>query len=251
VSARFEEIDRRTTPIGEISVRRRLEPTLQVDVYEVKLDDEFLMSSLFTVAEIALADLGLAAFADGDRDLDVVVGGLGLGYTARSVLQDPRVRSLHVIDALGAVIEWHERALLPLSAELTADARCHLVEADFFAVASDEGFAPGAPDRFHAVLVDIDHSPRHLLDPTHAPFYEPAGLARLADRLRPGGVFGLWADGAPDADFVATLEQVFATCTAHVVTFPNFYTGGESASTVYVAVRAGGADANLSPGCRM
>jgi hypothetical protein len=81
VSARFEEIDRRTTPIGEISVRRRLEPTLHVDVYEVKLDDEFLMSSLFTVAEIALADLGLAEVAG--TDLDVVVGGLGLGYTAR------------------------------------------------------------------------------------------------------------------------------------------------------------------------
>jgi spermidine synthase len=238
VSARFEEIDRRATPIGEISVRRRLEPTLQVDVYEVKLDDEFLMSSLFTVAEIALADLGLGALVDGD--LDIVVGGLGLGYTARAVLQDPRARSLHVIDALGAVIEWHQNGLLPLSAELTADARCHLVEADFFAVvASDTPFAPHAPDRFHAVLVDIDHSPRHLLDPRHAAFYEPDGLARLAARLHPGGVFGLWADGPPDADFVATLEQVFARCTAHVVTFTNFYTGGESASTVYVAVRSG------------
>jgi hypothetical protein len=234
VSARFEEIDRRTTPIGEISVRRRLEPTLQIDVFEVKLDDEFLMSSLFTVAEIALADLGLGALAG--RDLDVVVGGLGLGYTARAVLQDPRVGSLHVVEALGAVIEWHERHLLPLGAELTADPRCHFVEADFFAVVgSDAPFATHAPDRFHAVLVDIDHAPRHLLHPSHAAFYEPAGLARLLARLHPGRVFGLWADGAPDTDFVATLEQVFATCTAHVVTFSNFYTGGESASTVYVA----------------
>jgi hypothetical protein len=94
----------------------------------------------------------------------------------------------------------------------------------------------------HAVLVDIDHSPRHLLHPSHAAFYEPAGLARLAARLHPGGVFGLWADGAPDPDFVATVEQVFASCTAHVVTFPNFYTGEESGSTVYVAVRAPVAD---------
>jgi spermidine synthase len=234
VSARFEEIDRRATPIGEISVRWRLEPTLQIDVYEVKLDDEFLMSSLFTVAEIALADLGLAELTG--TDLDVVVGGLGLGYTARAVLQDPRVRSLRVVEALGAVIEWHQRRLLPLSAELTADPRCHLVEADFFAaVASDAPFAPHAPHKVHAVLVDIDHSPRHLLHPRHAAFYEPEGLARLATRVHPGGVFGLWADGAPDADFVATLEQVFATSTAHVVTFPNFSTGGESASTVYVA----------------
>ena len=67
--------------MGEINLRRRIEPSLQVDVYEVKLGDEFLMSSLFTVAEIELARLGLAE-AGGDA-LDVVVGGLGLGYTAR------------------------------------------------------------------------------------------------------------------------------------------------------------------------
>lgn len=234
MSAPFEEIDRCDTPIGEISVRRRVEPTLQTDVYEVKLGDEFLMSSLFTVAEIALAHLGLAELR-GDA-LDVVVGGLGLGYTARAVLEDPRVRSLHVIEALGAVIEWHERHLIPHAAELTDDPRTHLVEADFFALVADGArFAPGAPTRFHAALVDIDHSPRHLLHPSHAPFYTTEGLACLAARLHPGGVFGLWADGEPDHEFAATLAGVFAAATAHVITFPNFYTGGESASTVYVA----------------
>ncbi len=85
------------------------------------------------------------------------------------------------------------------------------------------------------MLVDIDHSPSHLLDPGHAPFYEPDGLRRLAARLHPGGVFALWADGAPDHEFLAVLEEVFTSSTAHVVTFPNFYTGGDSSSTVYVA----------------
>src|SRR4051794_12876387 len=119
MSASFEEIDRRSTPMGEITVRRRLEPTLHIDVYEVKLGDEFLMSSLFTVAEIQLATLGLAEL-DG-TDLDVVVGGLGLGYTAGAVLEDSRVRSLRVVEALDAVIEWHEGELLPLSPALTSD----------------------------------------------------------------------------------------------------------------------------------
>ena len=57
---RFEELAWSETPRGEISLRRRIEPTLKVEVYEVKLGDEFLMSSLFTVAEIELARLGLA-----------------------------------------------------------------------------------------------------------------------------------------------------------------------------------------------
>jgi spermidine synthase len=236
VSARYEELDRCSTPIGEISVRRRIEPTLHVDVYEVKLGDEFLMSSLFTVAEIALANLALAAVSEAVIDVDVLVGGLGLGYTARAALTDPRARSMHVVEALHTVIEWHESGLLPFAGELTEDPRCHLVNGDFFAmVASDAAFGPDAPFRVDAALVDIDHSPRHLLDPGHAPFYTSAGLERLADRLHPGGVFGLWSDGDPDSKFIAVVESVFATCTAHVVTFPNFYTGGESSSTVYIA----------------
>jgi spermidine synthase len=194
------------------------------------------MSSLFTVAEIALVTLGLAKLTDDDLDLDVVVGGLGLGYTARAVLEHPRVRSLHVVEALDAVIDWHERDLLPGATELTSDPRCHLIHADFFAmVAAGTGFAPMAPDRCHAILVDIDHTPRRLLHPSHAAFYTEDGLGRLAQRLHPGGVFGLWSDGAPDDDFVALVADTFAACDAHVVTFPNFYTGAESASTVYVA----------------
>lgn len=57
MSVRSAELDRRSTPMGEISLRRRLEPTLLVDVYEAKLDDEHRMSSLFTTSEIQLARL--------------------------------------------------------------------------------------------------------------------------------------------------------------------------------------------------
>ena len=155
MSAGFEEIDRRPTPMGEISLRRRLEPTLLIDVYEVKLGDEFLMSNLFTVAEVALADLGLARVAG--TDLDIVVGGLGLGYTARAALEDPRVRSMYVVEALDEVIGWHRDHLLPLADPLTSDPRCHLVQGDFFSmVAGGSGFGTDLPALCHAILVDIE-----------------------------------------------------------------------------------------------
>lgn len=239
MSRAFEELDHRTTPMGEISLRRRLEPTLQVDVYEVKLDDEFLMSSLFTTGEEETARLGLAA-TPGD-ELDVVVGGLGLGYTARATLADTRVRSLHVVEALAEVIGWHRDHLVPLGAELTADPRCELVHDDFFAMVADGiRFGADGPTVFDAILVDIDHTPSWHLDDSHAGFYSPAGLGRLVDQIRPGGAFSLWSDDPPDAGFVDLLGDAFASATAHVVTFPNFYTGGESASTVYVATTASG-----------
>jgi spermidine synthase len=237
VSRAFEELDRRTTPMGEISLRRRVEPTLQVDVFEVKLDDEFLMSSLFTTGEQEVARLGLAA-TSGDQ-LDVVVGGLGLGYTARAALDDRRVRSMYVIDALAEVIGWHRDHRVPLGAELTSDPRCHLVHGDFFAmVAEGIRFGDDEPTVFDAILVDIDHTPSWHLDESHAGFYARDGLRRLVDQLQPGGVFALWSDDPPDDGFVAALLSEFATAEAHVVTFPNFYTGGDSASTVYVATAA-------------
>ncbi|MDX6230759.1 MAG: hypothetical protein QOI76_4149 [Frankiales bacterium] len=234
MSLRFEELDWRPTAMGDLSLRRRREPTLGVDLYEVKLGEEFLMSSLFTVAEIALADLGLAPLAE--IALDVVVGGLGLGYTARAVLADSRVRSLAVVEALAEVIEWHERGLLPLAEELTGDLRCQLLQGDFFALsATDNAYGAGVPDRLHAILVDIDHTPRHVLHPSHAAFYSLEGLRRVAGRLHPGGVFALWSDDPPDEEFMTLLDAVFAGSAAHVVPFPNPITGGESANTVYVA----------------
>jgi spermidine synthase len=234
--ARFEELAWRLTPIGEISLRRRRDPRLEVDIYEVKINDEFLMSSLFTVAEIELARLGLAALDPATRP-DVVVGGLGLGYTARAVLEDPRVASLLVVDAVAEVISWHERGLLPEAAALVSDPRSRLVEGDFFALAAGtDGFDPATPGRlFDAVLLDVDHSPRHVLAPANAALYTVEGMRRLAAHLRPGGVFALWSDDPPDADFEAVLAEVFTTSAARVVAFPNPLTGGESANTVYVA----------------
>ena len=231
----FEELDAQTTPMGEINLRRRIEPSLQVDVYEVKLGDEFLMSSLFTVAEVELARLGLAEVVG--KDLDVVVGGLGLGYTAVSALEDERVASLVVVEALAPVIDWHERGLLPEAAGLADDPRTRLVEGDFFAMAADEaGFDPDAPGRrFDAILLDVDHSPRHVLHDRHAAFYTADGLRRLRRFLAPRGVFALWSDDPPDDGFLDVLAEVFDHARADVVTFRNFLIDGESSNTVYVA----------------
>jgi spermidine synthase len=240
MSARFEEIDWRPTALGDISLRRRRDPVSGDDVYEVKLGDEFLMSSLFTAGEIALTRLGLAKLPS--AGLDVAVGGLGLGYTAQAALDDPRVRSLIVVDALAEVIGWHERGLVPLGARLVSDSRCRLIQGDFFAMVGDScGLDPREPDRrFHAILLDVDHSPRHVLHPRHAALYRPAGLRALADRLHPDGVFALWSNDPPDKEFNSVLAEVFAESEAHVVDFDNPLQGRTATNTVYVARKEAG-----------
>jgi hypothetical protein len=247
MSANFEELDFRPTPIGVLTLRRRRQLSTGIDIYEIKLGDEFLMSSLFTAAEIELARLGLAALDQTKLEhtrlarggLDVVVGGLGLGYTAQAVLAHDAVGSLIVVDALGEVIEWHEQELLPIGKQLNADPRCRLVHGDFFVMTlSEQGYDPGAPSRrFDAVLVDIDHSPQKLLHPSHAALYTADGLARVASHLRPRGVFALWSNDPPDQTFVEMLGGVFERPTAHIVTFPDAQGDGEASNTVYVGIK--------------
>ncbi len=233
----FEELDFRPTPLGDLNLRRRRMAMLDdLIVYEVLLGDAFLMSSLFHDVEEALADFGLAAVV-GDS-LEIVVGGLGLGYTAVAALRDARVTECLVVDALAPVIEWHEKGLVPLGETLTGDPRCRFVHGDFFALAADpeHGFDPGLPRRkFHAVLLDIDHSPRNLLHERNAAFYSVDGLRKLAAQLRPGGVFALWSDDAPDENFLGHLAEVFESAEARVVKFANPLLGRDSESTVYVA----------------
>ncbi|HSH37721.1 MAG TPA: hypothetical protein VK993_02960 [Chthoniobacterales bacterium] len=239
MSASFEVLADHDTPLGPLMLRRRRLLSLGgEEVYEVKLGDAFLMSSLFHEVEEALARLGLAELEG--RAWDVVVGGLGLGYTARAALQAD-VASLLVIDLLQPVIDWHEGGIVPLGAELTGDSRMRTRCADFFELAqSAEGFDVERPGRrFHAVLLDIDHSPENLLHPRNAAFYAPAGLRALAAHLQAGGVFALWSDDPPETRFLETLGAVFDTVRAHVVTFPNPLLDSESASTVYVARKSG------------
>lgn len=241
MSLLFEELDYRPTPIGALSLRRRRELSLGVDVFEIKLGGEFLMTSLVTASEIALARLGLAALPD-KRPVDVVVGGLGLGYTAQAVLAHENVASLIVVEMLEAVIDWHRDGLLPLGAGLTGDARCRFVHGDFFALAaSEEGLDPQAPGRqFDAILVDIDHTPDALLDARSAGFYRPEGLCSLARHLKPGGVFGLWSNDLPDAVFVERLAGVFAEAWVKPVSFHDPIQDRPFTQTVYLARSAAG-----------
>jgi len=235
MSLNYEELDFQITPIGDLMLRRRTMKQLgNLDIFEVKLGENFLMTSLFHEAESQLSFLGLARTEK--KELDVVIGGLGLGYTAAAALEDHRVKSLVVIEYLPAVIRWHNSQLVPLGKTLTEDSRCRFVNADFFALARDETghFDREAPNKKHdVILLDIDHSPSNLLNKTNKHFYTEKGLRELAGHLNRGGVFALWADGSPEDYFTDHLKTVFDQVKSHHIKFDNPITNGISEGTVY------------------
>ncbi|MGH1486236.1 MAG: spermidine synthase [Cellvibrionaceae bacterium] len=239
MSLLFKEIDSQASPLGEISLRRRRMPAFgDRDIYEVKLGDEFLMSSMFVEAEEALSTLGLAAVR-GD-ELSVVVGGLGLGYTAVAALKDERITELLVVDALDTVIGWHKSELVPLGKILNTDTRNRYVLGSFFDLASDPsaGFDPGSKGKkFDAILLDIDHSPTEFLNSANASFYTTEKLGLMAQQLKAGGVFSMWSQNLPEENFEALLATVFESVDSHIVSFFNPLQGCQSTNSVYVCVK--------------
>jgi spermidine synthase len=211
----FEELDYQQTPLGELVLRRRRSPSVDELVYEVKLDNEMLMSSSVNASEKALAALALEPRKD--RPLDVLVGGLGLGYTAAEALNYQNVRQVVVIELLAPVIGWHRRKLVPLAGKLLADPRCSFLEGDFF-----EHVASASADRhYDAMLLDIDHAPDCCLHARHSQFYEGDGMRKLADCLRPNGVFALWSAWKPNAAFFEAIGTVFSKIQEQQVSFFN------------------------------
>jgi len=210
------------SPLGLLCLRRReLLSQPGTIVTEVTLNHEFLMSSLYTDSERALARTALQMHS-GD-DLRVLVGGLGLGYTAREALLSSHVARVEVVELLPQVIDWLARGLVPLSTELqramgneTGDQRRLVVtEGDVYRRLT------GPPDELlDVILIDVDHSPEEHLGDQSARFYTTQGLLAARRHLAADGVLAVWsyAESSPFAD---ALREVFEQVRVEPVTYDN------------------------------
>jgi spermidine synthase len=232
---RYEELAVADTPLGTVVLRRFRVPGLDEPVYEIKRDDELLVSSLLHESEVALARRALDRAGDGLHD--VLVGGLGLGYTAVAALESDRVRAVTVVELLPEVIAWHRQGLVPLGTRLADDPRCRLLEGDVFALVADAAVRDllQAPQGYGAILLDVDHAPDACLRPAHRTFYEPAALGRAAALLRPGGVLGVWSAGPAQARFEGALRAVFPDVAVEAVEAWNPLTDRDQVDTLYLA----------------
>lgn len=210
----FEILAYEPTPLGVLCLRRReLLSRPGTIVTEVTLDHEFLMSSLNTLSERELANGGLEMHPG--QDLRVLIGGLGLGYTAFEVLKSARVAYVEVVEFLPQVVSWLDEELFPLAPELKADSRLTVVQDDVYArLASD----PGPP--FDLILIDVDHSPDEKLGDTSSFFYSKEGLEKARQHLALDGVLGVWS-AASSSPFVTALKAVFSAVSDKEVSFTN------------------------------
>ena len=155
--------------------------------YVILANGRPLMSSRMHGSEEALATLGCAAL----RRLPnprVLVGGLGMGYTLRAVLDVlPTEAIVHVAELMPAVVEWNRDPLAALARFPLRDARVRIDIADV-------GFVLRAHrDRFDAILLDVDNGPSAFTTGANAGLYDNSGVAAAYTALRPGGTLAVWS----------------------------------------------------------
>jgi spermidine synthase len=187
-------VAREVTPHGEIALRRRGE------VLELVVDGAFAMDTVDTSTERLLASVALAVVAEPRRVLD---GGLGLGFTARVVLADPRVEHLDVVELAEPLVRWARESLVPELAGLEGP-RCSLHVADVLDVVHGRA-GPEAP--WDLVLLDVDNGPDFLVHAHNAALYDGPALAAARAAVRPGGALVVWSSHRAPA-LLAGLEAV-------------------------------------------
>lgn len=223
----LEIVDWQETKLGTLCLRRRVLEDPREVISEITIDEDFLMSSHLTLSERTLSERALALHQG--EGLEVLVGGLGLGYTAHQALKCDRVAALEVVEFLPEVIGWTERELIPLASELKRDARLEIVEDDVYA----RLLAPPR-ERYDLILIDVDHAPDAPLGGSSAAFYAQEGLTKARLHLREGGVLGLWSY-AEHSPFEATLRRVFSEVHVEPVTVLNDLIGEDQTDWLFFA----------------
>ena len=181
---------------GDVVLQRR--GTGDDAVYELIVNGTFAMDSSETSSERQLARLAYDLGPDGGR---MLVGGLGLGYTAyeASALS---VGQVVVVELEAGLVRWAFEGLTPVWANLARDPRVHLVTGDVAEV-----LAEAAPGSFDAIALDIDNGPDFLIHHENASVYTPEFLRLARQRLTPGGRLAIWCQG-PSPELFGTLRAI-------------------------------------------
>jgi spermidine synthase len=167
----------------------------------IRLNGEELMNSLVSSSEILLGEIATEHVAS-HADPRVLIGGLGLGFTLRSVLDRLEGEGrVEIAELMPEVVTWNREHLSKLNGSLLADERVTLHVEDFWEVMIRAG-----KRQFDALVLDIDNGPTAFVQKQNSRVYNREGIRRIHEALKPGGRVAIWSARTDDL-FADRLEE--------------------------------------------
>lgn len=184
-----------------------------------------LMNSRVYNSEKVLSQLGCAHISHTDG-AQVLVGGLGMGYTLAAALKSVNATStVTVAELIPEVVEWNKGALGECAGYPLNDPRTQIHIGD---VRELLGVKQAIYD---AILLDVDNGPEGLTHSDNNWIYSLDGLKAIFTTLRVNGVLAIWSAG-PDYLFTVRLKNAgFSVDTRTVRARP----GKGSKHTIFLA----------------
>jgi spermidine synthase len=170
--------------------------------FSISFKGQELMHSKASASELLLGKLGVERLGKSVR-ARIMIGGLGLGFTLRSVLDCVGAETqVDVVELVPKVVEWNREFLRDLNGALLDDPRVNVIDAD--AVAT---IYTGAAHSYDAMILDVDNGPTGMVKASNQSLYSHKGLRAVRKLLRPGGRAAYWSAGT-DPRFKARIEAV-------------------------------------------
>lgn len=170
--------------------------------FSIRLEGRDLMHSAVAASELHLGEIAVAHLAGADQGR-VLIGGLGMGFTLRSVLAGVGKNvEVDVVELLPAVVEWNRTYMKDLNGTLLDDPRVNVQTHDVCALLNRS-----QPAVYDAILLDIDNGPTAMVQKSNAQLYSREGLQRMRRALKQGGRAAIWSAGV-DIQFEARLRSM-------------------------------------------
>jgi spermidine synthase len=191
-------LDSINTAEGILELRQR-----DVRDFLITVGGLVLMNSMANRSEAVLGQLGCRHLAEhpGPR---VLVGGLGMGFTLRAVLDSlPATARVVVAELNSVVVTWCRGPLAMLTDSAVNDPRVTIEVGDVADLIRRYAKA-GPAEHFDAIVFDLYKGPHFHTDPVNDSLYGSWAIAHARTALRPGGVFAIWGESY-DEGFVKRL----------------------------------------------